>query len=80
MSKAMPVSEKSWYQSKTIWAAIGTIIVSIIGFAGFSLSEGETEIAIRGMESFGVAFCAFVSIWGRFKANSAIKKPTKHAE
>lgn len=57
-----PVEPKKWYESKTLWFFILTLIVSVaglFGFADFELSPGQAEIIGVIISIIGVLLRAF---------------------
>jgi uncharacterized membrane protein len=79
MSKHFEVEmEKSWWASKTVWGAIITVASVCAGFFGFELSADEqaalTDSVVGVVGSLGVLVGAGVSVYGRFKAETKLKK------
>jgi hypothetical protein len=60
---------KPWWQSKTLWGAIVTIVSSALGLAGFELGDMDAEALTGLLTSLGAALGGIIAIVGRLKAN-----------
>lgn len=70
---------KAWYQSKTIWGAIITVLSLIISVVfGVQIDEATKQVlidqAVALATAIGVLFGSAMSIYGRIKANKKIGK------
>jgi uncharacterized membrane protein len=70
---------KAWYQSKTIWGAIITVLSLIISVVfGVQIDEATKQVlidqAVALATAIGVLFGSIVSIYGRIKAEKKIGK------
>lgn len=67
-------NEKQWYQSKTIWAAVATIILSCSSFFNVSLDHDvEAKLADTIMQ-FLTALSGIAALFGRLSATALISR------
>ena len=71
------MSEKKWWQSKTIWGAAITVTSVLGGFFGLELTADEqallTDTLVAAVGAVGGLVGAGVSVYGRVKADKSIK-------
>jgi uncharacterized membrane protein len=65
------MDSKHWYLSKTMWAAIGTLIVGLLGAFGVDVSGDEVTSIIN---SVLVIIGALIVIIGRVSAKTKLTK------
>lgn len=63
---------KPWWQSKTLWGAIVTIVSAVLGLAGYELGEADREALVGLLTSLGAALGGIIAIVGRLRARSRI--------
>lgn len=66
---------KPWWQSKTIWSAVGILIVTILGAFGVEASEADAAEIGAGLGSIVTGVLALVAIYGRIVARDRIGPP-----
>lgn len=56
--KEGPMETKPWYQSKTIWSDVATIVISIVGFVDTNFTHGHITASpvYQGILTFLGAF------------------------
>lgn len=64
---------KKWYESKTIWGGLITILSIVIGVFGYTLSPEDAELLVGAFTAIGAAVGGIVGIVGRVKATKAIR-------
>jgi hypothetical protein len=66
-----PVDTKKWYQSKTIWSDVLTIVVAIVGFVDAHVTGGKiaTNPGYQGV----LTVLAAIGIYGRKTATATIQ-------
>jgi uncharacterized membrane protein len=72
------VNEKKWWQSKTIWGAAITVAAVVAGFFGVDIPAEEqavlTDSLVAVVSSIGALVGVGVSVYGRIKADTKLKK------
>ncbi|WP_420408905.1 hypothetical protein [Hoeflea sp.] len=63
---------KPWWQSKTLWGALVTIVAAALGFAGIDLADTERETLTEMLTSLGAAVGGLIALIGRISARSRI--------
>ena len=73
----MEEQTKPWWQSKTIWGALITIIALILSLFGVQIDEQTKQVLINESVALATAVAGIVgavlSIYGRIKAKQRIK-------
>ena len=68
---------KPWWQSKTIWGAIITIVALILSLFGVQIDEQTKQVLVNefvaAATAIGGIVGAVLSIYGRIKAEKRIK-------
>ena len=68
------IEQKSWFQSKTIWGALMTVIAVVLGQLGISLDlaiqHQLIDLIMNGLTLLGSA----IAIYGRLRATTLLKK------
>ncbi|MGH6763099.1 MAG: hypothetical protein ACRECW_16115 [Phyllobacterium sp.] len=64
---------KSWYLSKTIWAALVTIVLSVASLFGISTEMVDPQSLIDTILQFVTALSGLFALLGRLKASTTIK-------
>ena len=64
---------EKWYESRTVWGAIGTIIVLLGGQLGYKISSEELQAFIVTVMSLVGSVTAAIAWYGRIKATKKIK-------
>jgi hypothetical protein len=62
---------KPWYTSKTVWASLATILVSILGIFKRSVDPHFVD----DFSSWAVSASTLIALYGRLKATSKIASP-----
>lgn len=63
---------KPWYLSKTIWAALVSIIATAATFFGFTIDDNLRESLSGGLLQLVTAIAGIVAIFGRVSASTKI--------
>lgn len=63
---------KPWYLSRTIWAALVTILTAGIGLFGVSLGEVDQSALVEALLQSVTAVAGLVALVGRLSARSRI--------
>lgn len=63
---------KHWYQSVTIRAVLGVILVQILSFFGLQISDADVEGTITVAGNITSIVFALWAIWGRVRATKTI--------
>jgi hypothetical protein len=63
---------KPWWQSKTLWGSIVTIVSATLGLLGYDLAETDREALTGLLTSLGAALGGLIAIVGRLKATNRI--------
>jgi hypothetical protein len=66
----MEANGKKWYQSKTIWSDVSTIVLAVVGFADAHFMEGK--IATSPFYQMFLAALGAAGIRGRITADKTI--------
>lgn len=66
------VNEKSWWQSRTIWASVVVVLVSVLGLFGIGVSA-EQEAITDTIYAIVTALAGAVAVWGRLRATTRLK-------
>lgn len=64
--------EKNWYASSTIWASLGTLIVSLISITGHQIDPTIIPDAAQQFALLANALTALWAIRGRLTASTKI--------
>lgn len=68
----MAEETKSWWQSRTIWASLVVIAVSVLGLFGIGVGA-EQEAITETVYAIVTALAGAVAIWGRLRATAKLK-------
>lgn len=63
---------KPWYLSKTIWAALVSIIATLAAFFGITIDDGLRESLSGGLLQLVTAIAGIITIFGRVSASTKI--------
>ena len=66
---------KIWWQSRTIWAGLITVISCVAGLLGYQIAEGDQQELITMITGAVGGVSGVIAIWGRVKASKSIGKP-----
>lgn len=64
---------KPWWQSKTVWGGAIAVAAGVAGAFGFSIGPDEQEALAAAIVGVASGVGGLLSIYGRIKANKAIK-------
>ena len=68
---------KKWYESKTIWGGVITLLAVLLSFLGIQIDEQTKQVLINETTAFASAAAALIgsllTIYGRIKAEKRIK-------
>ena len=64
---------KNWWQSKTIWGGIITVVAVALGAFGYTLSGDDQIALVEFVSTIGGAIGGLLAIYGRVKASKAVK-------
>lgn len=63
---------KPWYLSRTIWAALVTIALSVLGMFGMSMNGVDDAALVEAIVQAATAVAGVVALVGRLFAQSRI--------
>lgn len=63
---------KPWYLSRTIWAALVTILAAGLGLLGVSLADVDQSALVEALLQSVTAVAGLVALVGRLSAKSRI--------
>ena len=63
---------KSWYQSKTIWASVITVLAVGLGYVGYEISPTDQGELVETASSIVAMITSLITIYGRVKATKTI--------
>lgn len=63
---------KSWYLSRTVWAAIVTILSAGLGLAGLPLSDADSSSLAEALLQIVTAAAGIAALVGRIRASHRI--------
>lgn len=66
------VSEKSWFESKTIWGALLAVAAAVAGAFGISIDENAQQGIADALVQLAGAAGALFAIYGRLTATDMI--------
>lgn len=67
---------KQWWQSKTMWAGIVTLVIGVLGMTGLADLEGQQGVIVEKIMQIVTGLGSLVVLYGRATAKSVIaKKP-----
>lgn len=66
-------TEKEWYESKGMWGGVVTLIASVAGVAGYTLSVDEIESLTFLVTSIATGIGGLLALYGRRTATKTIK-------
>ncbi len=67
------LNEKAWYQSKTIWGALVSILASLLAGFDVHLDPAVRQEAVDAFYQASAVIGALVAIYGRLSAETAIR-------
>ena len=65
-------ASKPWYLSRTIWASLVTVALSLAGLAGLSVEDVDGPALADGLLQAVTAICGIVAILSRVRATDRI--------
>lgn len=65
-------ASKPWYLSRTIWASLVTVALSLAGLAGLSVGNVDGPALADGLLQAVTAMCGVVAILSRVRARNRI--------
>jgi hypothetical protein len=68
-----PASSKPWYHSKTIWSAVGILLLSILSALGIDTSEINADGLGELLASLASGILALCAIVARIRAKQRIE-------
>lgn len=72
----VPPAPKPWWQSRTIWGLIATIVAGLAGRYGFEVdSEGLTNVLLQIIEVVGLALALFGTVRRTKSIDSTLVAP-----
>ncbi len=63
---------KPWYLSRTIWAAIVTIVVAVLGLFGLPFDSLDQTATVEALLQAATAIAGLVALLGRLMATTRI--------
>ncbi len=64
---------KTWYQSSTIWASLGTVVISLASVFGHQINPALVPEIAQNLALLANAFSGLWAIRGRLSATSVIE-------
>ena len=64
--------QKRWWESKTVWGAVVTLVSVVAGFAGAVISADDQASLIDLLSGAGAAIGGLLALMGRLVAKSRI--------
>lgn len=64
---------KKWYESKSIWGGLVTLLSIVLGILGYQMSVEEAEAVVLALTGLGATVGTLVGIVGRIKATKEIR-------
>jgi len=68
---------KKWYLSRTLWGAVVVLLGTILGWAGYTVTEVEAstflEALLASIEAVSGLVGVILVIYGRLKATKVVK-------
>lgn len=65
---------KQWWQSKTMWAGIVTLVIGILGSTGLADLEGQQDVIVERIMNIVTGIGGLIVLYGRATAKSEIGK------
>lgn len=63
---------KPWYLSRTVWAAIATIVAAVLGLFGLPLNDVDQAATAEALLQVATAIAGMVALLGRLVATTRI--------
>ena len=63
---------KPWYLSRTVWAAIVTIVAAVLGLFGLPLDDLDQTATVEALLQVATAIAGLVALLGRLVATTRI--------
>ena len=63
---------KSWYQSRTVWASIVTVVAGVAGALGMPIDSGQQGMIVEVALHAVTALSGIIALFGRFAATARI--------
>lgn len=64
---------KNWYQSKSIWGGIITVLAVLLGAFGYTLTGDDQAALVEIVSAIVGAIGGLLAIYGRVKASKTVK-------
>lgn len=64
---------KSWLASRTVWGGIVAVLAAVAGLFGLPIDAGTQAQLIETLVAVAGGVGGLLAIWGRVKADKAIK-------
>ena len=65
---------KPWYLSRTVWAAIVTIVAAVLGLFGLPLDDLDQTATVEALLQVATAIAGLVALLGRLVATTRIER------
>lgn len=65
---------KNWWQSKTIWGGIITVLAVVLGAFGYTLTGDDQSLLVDIVSTIVGAIGGLLAIYGRVKASKKVSK------
>lgn len=65
--------DKKWFESKTIWGGLVTLLSVILSVLGYQLTTEDQELLVAVLTGVMGSVGGLLAIWGRLKASKPIK-------
>ena len=66
--------EKKWYQSKSVWGGIVTVLALALTAFGYGIGADDQAALVDYAVSIGGAIGGLIAIYGRVKASKKVSK------
>lgn len=64
---------KAWFESKTIWGGLVTLLSVVLSVLGYQLTSEDQEMLVAVITAVMGSIGGLLAIWGRVKASKPIK-------
>jgi len=64
---------KKWYQSKSVWGGMVSLLAVLLGVFGYSIGGGDQSSLVDALTLLGGAVGSIVAIYGRVKASKRVE-------
>lgn len=66
--------EKQWYESKTVWSGVVTLLAVALGAVGYTVTPEDQISLVAAVTAAAASIGSIVSIYGRVSASKKIAR------